>query len=103
MKVNAVIDACAAGKANVAMLQDVGKKLFPLLGDVARGWIRLHLATRAFWPTPRGKRCTMEKISGRADLDCDFAHARRASAALAARETPLRLLVMISSPTTCVP
>lgn len=98
-EVNAVIDACAAGTANVAMLESIGKKLFPLLGDGVRGWIRLHLENAGFLAN-----APWESLHDGKDflaVQPSIAISRalgRASAVPAAHETPLRLLVTISSP-----
>jgi CHAT domain len=98
-EVNAVIDACAAGKANVAMLESLGKKLFPLLGDGGRGWIRLHLANAGFLAN-----APWESLHDGQDflaVQPSIAISRAlgpATAAYEGHETPLRLLVTISSP-----
>ena len=98
-EVNAVIDACAAGKGNLAMLESLGKKLFPLLGGGARGWIRLHLANAGFlanapWESLHdGKDFLAVQPSSAVSRALG-----RASAAPAAHEMPLRLLVTVSSP-----
>ena len=98
-KVNAVIAACAAGKATVAMLESLGKKLFPLIGDGARGWIRLHLADAGFLAN-----APWEALHDGHDflaVQPSMAITRaldRASAVPEAQQAPLRLLVTISSP-----
>jgi len=97
--VDEVIDACAAGRANVAMLQNLGEKLFPLLGDGAGGWIRLNLAAAGFLA-----RAPWEALHDGKDFlalqpSIAISHTLgSASVAPVASEMPLRLLVMISSP-----
>jgi CHAT domain-containing protein len=98
-EVNAVIDACAAGKANLAMLESIGKKLFPLLVDSARGWIRLHLANAGFLANAPWE--SLHDGKNFLAVQPSIAVSRvleRASAAPAAHEMPLRLLVTVSSP-----
>lgn len=99
-EVHAVVDACACGKADVAMLERLGKKLFSLLGDGAtRGWVRLHLARAGFLAN-----APWESLHDGKDflaVQPSIAISRafdRGSAAPAAHGGPLRLLVTISSP-----
>src|SRR6266849_4342441 len=81
------------------MLESLGKQLFPLLGDGARGWIRLHLANAGFLAN-----APWESLHDGRDflaVQPSIAISRalgRAPAAPAALETSLRLLVTISSP-----
>lgn len=99
-EVNAVIEACAAGKANMAMLEALGKKLFPLIGDCAAGgWTRLHLANAGFLAN-----APWESLHDGKDflaVQPSIAISRafvRASAAQPEHVRPLRLLVTVSSP-----
>jgi hypothetical protein len=96
-EVNTVIEACAEGRANRAMLEGLGKKLYSLLGDGVRGWIRLHLPATGFLAN-----APWESLHD----GTDFLAVQRSNAisrALDRSPAPvaqqqLRLLVTISSP-----
>lgn len=101
-ELNAVVEACARGKATVTMLESLGTKLFLLLGDEARGvrrWIRLHLENAGFLAN-----APWEALHDGHDflaVQPSVAISRafhRAPATSTADEEPLRLLVTISSP-----
>ena len=101
-ELNAVVEACAKGKATITMLESLGRKLFSLLGNDARGsrrWIRLHLSDAGFLAD-----APWEALHDGTDflaVQPSVAVSRalhRATASLPVHEAPLRLLVTVSSP-----
>jgi hypothetical protein len=100
-ELNAVMDACTKGKATVTMLARLGTKLFSFLGEDVYGsgrWIRLHLENAGFlanapWEALHDGK---EFLAVQPSIAISRSLPRE-PAGLPAQE-PLRLLVMISSP-----